>query len=233
MTHALIIQNTSIEGSGNLGRLLESDGFTLDVVHAKKESVRTRSNPSIHDMLIILGGPQSANDDLDYLRDEQELIREYVKQNKPILGICLGSQLIAKAFGAKVLRGPKTEIGFYNDIHLDGNSDSALFSGFTNPFLVFHWHRDTFELPKNAIRLAHSTLYANQAFQLGSAIGVQFHLEVNAPMIRLWIDNNAQKLAKIPYLDPENIRNNINTNIHTIESGMTQFYKNFKTQFNL
>ncbi len=227
MTSVLIVQNTKIEGSGNLGKLLESDGFSINTVYAKKEPITTDS----HDMLVILGGPQSANDDSDYLNAEQSLIKQYVKQKKPVLGICLGSQLIAKAFGAKVLRGSKTEIGFYDDIKLD--VDSNLFAGFTNPFWVFHWHSDTFELPQDAVRLAYSKQYANQAFQIGSAVGVQFHFEVNRNMINLWLDNTKDSISKIPYIDPQKIRTEIDENISKIESNMSMFYRNFKKEFSL
>ena len=103
MTDVLVIQNTRIEGSGILGKLLENDGFKIKQVFAKNEKL-PQNDASF---LIILGGPESANDDLDYLRDEEQLIRDFVSKEKPVLGICLGSQLIAKAFGGKVITGEK------------------------------------------------------------------------------------------------------------------------------
>ncbi len=227
MPDVLIIQNTRIEGSGSLGRLLDDDGFDTRTVHAKNEPIPADS----YSLLVVLGGPQSANDNLQYLRDEQQLICRHVEQEKPVLGICLGSQLIARAFGASVTRGPKTEIGFYHDLKLD--TDSKLFSGFSNPFSVFHWHSDTFGLPENATRLAHSELYENQALRVGTAVGVQFHFEVNRDMVNLWLDNAEKKLEGIPYIDPQRIRDEIGVNISKIESNMQNFYKNFKTEFNL
>ena len=106
----------------------------------------------------------------------------------------MGSQLIAKTFGAKVFSGPRKEIGFYDDLKISDNS--SFFSGFRNPFTVFHWHGDTFDLPKDAIRLASSEHYLNQAFQYKSAIGLQFHLEVNEEMVNLWLDNAENKNYK-------------------------------------
>ena len=131
--------------------------------------------PLNHNMVLIMGAPESANDDLQYLRDELDLIRNASEQNIPTLGICLGSQLVAKAFGAKVYSGSKKEIGFYHDVLIDNESKSSLFSGISNPFTVFHWHGDTFDLPLGAKRLAYSNLYT-QAIQIGSSVGLQFQI---------------------------------------------------------
>lgn len=176
----VLIQNTRIEGSGYLGELLKDDGFTITPVNAKHEKIPTDN----FSMVVILGAPESANDDLPYLREEQKLTKDSVENNTPVLGICLSSQLIAKTFGVNVYSGPKKEIGFYNDLKI--NSNSQLFSGFQNPFTVFHWHGDAFDLPEGAVRLASSEHYQNQAFQYKSAIGLQFHLEVNEEMVNLW-----------------------------------------------
>ena len=227
MSDVLLIQNTRIEGSGYLGELLQEDGFDIRSVNAKHEKLPEKK----FSLAVILGAPESANDDLPYLREEQKLIKNYVAENIPVLGICLGSQLIAKTFGAKVFSGPRKEIGFYDDLKI--SDDSSFFSGFRNPFTVFHWHGDTFDLPKDAIRLASSEHYLNQAFQYKSAIGLQFHLEVNEEMINLWLDNTEQELQKIPYIDTKKIRSDIVENISTVKSNMRNFYNNFKHIFNL
>lgn len=227
MSNVLVIQNTLLEGTGVLGELLSSDGFKIVQILAKNEKLPKND----YAILVVLGAPQSVNDNLSYLKDEERLIQDFVSQEKPVLGICLGSQLIAKAFGAKVYRAEKKEIGFYHDLVID-NSNSKLFSGFENPFTVFHWHGETFDLPKNAVRLAHSN-NINQAFQLDSAIGLQFHLEVDSKMINLWLDKTHEKLEKISYIHPEKIRQDIDENISTVSKNMEIFYKNFKTTFNL
>ena len=227
MSDVLLVQNTRIEGSGHLGQLLSDDGFDITSVHAKHEEI-----PKKHfSFAVILGAPESANDDFPYLIEEQKLIQNYVENSIPVLGICLGSQLIAKTFGAKVYSGPKKEIGFYNDLKI--SSDSTFFSGFQNPFTVFHWHGDTFDLPQGALRLASSEHYLNQAFQYKSAIGLQFHLEVNEEMVNLWLDNTKEKLQKISYINPQEIRSEINENISIVKSNMKNFYNNFKSSFDL
>ena len=227
MSNVLLIQNTTSEGSGYLGKLLTDDGFDITSVNAKYEKIPEKR----FSLVVILGAPQSANDDLLYLKEEQKLIKNYVQNDVPVLGICLGSQLIAKTFGAKVYKGPKKEIGFYHDLMISNNS--KLFYGFKNPFSVFHWHGDTFDLPVGATRLALSENYSNQAFQYKSAIGLQFHLEVNEQMVHLWLDKTEEKLREIPYIDPLKIRSDINQNISIVKSNMEIFYNNFKSEFGL
>lgn len=227
MAEILVIKNARLEGPGTLGELFESDGFKLQVVFAKKEKIP----PLDHAAVLILGAPESANDDLQYLRDEMDLVRCAAQKNIPTLGICLGSQLIAKAFGARVYRGPKKEIGFYHDVESDPASNSRLFAGIANPFTVFHWHGDTFDIPIGAKRLAHSAMY-NQAFQYKSAVGIQFHLEVSRDIIVSWLDNTDEDLD-LPYISPDKIRNEIDANMGIVQSNMKIFYKNFMSEFNL
>ncbi len=227
MSDVLLVQNTKSEGSGYLGKLLTDDGFNIISVNAKHEKIPENK----FSLVVILGAPQSANDDLLYLREEQKLIRNHVQNDIPVLGICLGSQLIAKTFGANVYRGAKKEIGFYHDLTISNNS--KLFHGFKNPFTVFHWHGDTFDLPVGATRLALSENYSNQAFQYKSAIGLQFHLEVNEQMVNLWLDKSEEKLREIPYIDPLKIRSDVNENISIVKSNMGIFYNNFKSVFGL
>ena len=227
MSDVLLVQNTRIEGSGYLGELLSNDGFDITSINAKHETIPDKK----FSLVVILGAPESANDNLPYLVEEQKLIKNSVNSNIPVLGICLGSQLIAKTFGAKVYKGPTKEIGFYHDLTISNNS--KLFDGFKNPFSVFHWHGDTFDLPTGATRLALSENYPNQAFQYKSAIGLQFHLEVNAQMVNLWLDKTEQKLQQIPYIDPQKIRSEIDENISTVKCNMENFYNNFKSVFGL
>jgi len=227
MSDVLLVQNTLIEGSGYLGELLQKDGFEITSVNAKHEKLPNKD----FSLVVILGAPESANDNLEYLKAEQLLIKNSVEKNIPVLGICLGSQLIAKTFGAKVYSGLKKEIGFYHDLKID--SESSFFSGFKNPFTVFHWHGDTFDLPEGSIQLVSSEHYSNQAFQYKSAVGLQFHLEVNEEMVNLWLDNTERQLQKISYIDPKKIRSDIIENISIVKSNMNNFYNNFKLSFDL
>lgn len=227
MSNVLIIQNNRHEGPAYLGELLRNDGFKIHLINAKKEKIPNEN----FSLIVILGAPDSVNDDLSYLRDEEDLIRKSVSSNIPLLGICLGSQLIAKSFGAAVYAGKIKEIGFYNDLKLETKSD--LFSNFENPFTVFHWHGETFDLPKNATRLASSSQYKNQAFQIGSAVGLQFHLEVNKDTVSTWLNNAKSELDKLPYIDQRKILNDLDRNILITTKNLEIFYKNLKSHFNL
>lgn len=224
MQKVLVIQNAQLEGPGAIGRLLESDGFQLETIFAKKEEIP----PLDHKMVLVLGAPESANDDLAYLRDEMSMIRSAVKNNIPVLGVCLGSQLIAKALGARVYPGPKKEIGFYCDVLPDAKH--GLFEGMGNPFAVFHWHGDTFDIPDGAQRLAHSGLY-NQAFRYGSAVGVQFHLEVDGDTVKSWLDHTTEDIPS--YIDSDKIRSQVDSHMPEVQKNMEIFYTNFRSEFKL
>jgi GMP synthase (glutamine-hydrolysing) len=133
----------------------------------------------------------SANDPLPYLDRERALVGQAVERGQPLLGICLGSQLIAQCLGADVHRNSEREIGWF-DIHLtEAAADDALFRGIQGPETVFHWHNDTWELPPGAVRLAGSKACENQAFRAGRNIyGLQFHLEVTPEMIADWMEQD-------------------------------------------
>jgi len=130
---------------------------------------------------------RSVNDDLYWLGDEMREIRDAVDRGKPVLGICLGAQLIAKALGAMVYRNPAKEIGWAPVYWTEQAAADPLFRGFSRPEPVFHWHGETFDLPDGAERLAYSEVCANQAFRIaGNVYGLQFHLEVTPAIVEDW-----------------------------------------------
>jgi GMP synthase (glutamine-hydrolysing) len=137
--------------------------------------------------LIFLGGGMCANDPLPFLQTELELIRSAADRGQPVLGICLGAQLIARALGARVYKSAMAEIG-WKPIETDPiASPDPVFSNVNSPAEVFQLHHDTFDLPNGAERLAHSRDVANQAFRWGRSVyGVQFHPEMTEEMVRDW-----------------------------------------------
>lgn len=144
--------------------------------------------------LVFLGGPMSANDDLPYIRSEIQLIETAVARKTPVLGVCLGAQLIAKALGAKVYLNPVKEIGWFPISWTGAARQDRLFAGLTRPETVFHWHGETFDLPAGAVRLAESEACRNQAFRFGANVyGLQFHLEVTPEMIADWCVADANR----------------------------------------
>jgi GMP synthase-like glutamine amidotransferase len=134
----------------------------------------------------------SVNDDLLYLRHEEQLIRDAVDRNVPILGVCLGSQLIAHALGARVYPNSAKEIGWAPVYWTDAAARDPLFGGLRGPETLFHWHSETFDLPEGAQLLASSDACRNQAYRIGRNVyGLQFHLEVTPPMIADWCQQDA------------------------------------------
>jgi GMP synthase (glutamine-hydrolysing) len=180
--------------------------------------------------LIILGGPMSAHEEGDYpfLRWEKTIIRAAIGEGVPILGICLGAQLIAAALGTSVFHGRVKEIGWSPiSITAHGQVDSLL-GYLPENATVFQWHGDGFDLPSGAIRLASSVHYANQAFRLGRNVyGLQFHLEVTPPMIERWIEERSKELAQAPYVSAEKIRSDTQSYAPTLKYYGERFLSEF------
>ena len=160
--------------------------------------------------LVLMGGPMSVDDVEDYpfLTSELQLIERVLKEGKPVLGVCLGAQLIAKALGARVYANSKRELG-WGPVSLtpEGQAD-PLFHQAPASFPAFHWHQDTFDLPKGAVHLARTGDCANQAFRYGDrTYAFQFHLEMTPDMIHT-VSNSSSGAAtlKAAGVDPERIR---------------------------
>jgi GMP synthase (glutamine-hydrolysing) len=189
----LSIQNISCETLGTLEDFLESDGYVLDKVLAPEDPIPQSAIE--FSAIILLGGPMSVYEGIPYLTKEQFLIRDAYRRNIPVLGVCLGSQLIAGALGGTVFRGAKKEIGWY-DVKVTDKGLDNLFKGLEKKELgVFQWHGDTYTLPQNAVVLAYSDLYP-QAFKIGSAYGLQFHLEVTTDMIKVWTEEYREEIKR-------------------------------------
>jgi GMP synthase-like glutamine amidotransferase len=186
-----VFRHIPFEDLGLIRAPLEERGISLEYADLYRPGARP---PDITQAagLIFMGGPMSANDDLPYLRQELQLIAQAVERRQPVLGVCLGAQLIAKALGAKVYRNPVKEIGWF-EIHFTGAAArDPLFAGVGPAETVFHWHGETFDLPPGAERLAYSEACRNQAFRAAAGVyGLQFHLEVTPAMIEDWCDRDA------------------------------------------
>ena len=199
-------RHVPFEHLGLIAPALESRGIPFEYADLFRESAEM---PRVEDAdgLIFMGGPMSANDDVSYVRRELSLIQRAASLGKPVLGICLGAQLIAKALGARVYRNATKEIGWYPIFWTDAAAGDSLLAGLSGSDTVFHWHGETFDLPAGAEWLASSEACRHQAFRWGSNIyGFQFHLEVTPELIADWVaqDLNSGDVRELDSLpDPE------------------------------
>ncbi len=210
MKKLLVLQHVAHELLGTLNPLLRGAGFRLRYVNFARHPEAQPSLDGYHG-LVVLGGPMSVNDTdrLPHLTTEMKLIEAAMRRNLPVLGICLGAQLIAKTLGAAVYPGKEKEIGWYDVSPTDEAESDPLLAEFQRTEKIFQWHGDTFDIPKSTIHLAFSSLCANQAFRYGvNVYGLQFHLEVDAPMIHRWLrvaENKKEITALGGKIDPERI----------------------------
>jgi GMP synthase (glutamine-hydrolysing) len=182
------IQHVPFEGPGLIAEVAARRGIELRLCHP----YRGEPLPLEDEIggLVVMGGPMSVGDTVEhpYLADEAELIASIVNAGRPVLGVCLGAQLIAHALGARIYRGEQAEIGLGTvSLTQAGREDPVLGSLGVEILPVMHWHQDTVDLPAQALWLARSELYAHQAFRVGKwTYGLQFHLEVDRDLARAW-----------------------------------------------
>lgn len=234
MARILVLQHVQSEGLGIIGKALRQRGIAVDFIKIFKGD-RIAKSINGYDGLIVLGGPMGVYEEgiYPFIKDEIALIKNALKNNIPILGICLGAQLLAKAAGANVYKGKKKEIGWYKVNLTDEGKRDGLFLGLPDELTVFQWHGDTFDIPENSKCLASSELFPNQIIKVGkNAYGIQFHLEVTEEMVREWIDVNDKELISVKsYINPKKILKDTPENIETIhkygEAVFSRFFNLF------
>jgi GMP synthase (glutamine-hydrolysing) len=158
------------------------------------------------DMVIIMGGPMSVFDFHmhPWMEEEIEWVKNFIKQEKPVLGICLGAQIIATALGGEVYPGPYKEIGWHNLQFLPSLGAFRICKELPATRKVFHWHGDTFSIPEGAIRIASSQAFPNQGFIFGNhVVALQFHLELTPESVRTLLENCRDELVEGPHIEPE------------------------------
>ena len=195
MHPVLIFRHSATEGPGYFSGFLDRHGIPwrlvrIDAGDAVPENLNGVSG------ICLMGGPMSVNDDLPWIPPLLSLIRQAVAEDVPLIGHCLGGQLMAKALGGTVSANPVKEIG-WGDVRVTDTEAARPWVGApTQPMLAFHWHGETFSVPPGATRILDSAYCANQAYVLnGLHVGMQCHVEMTPELIASWCDNGAAEIA--------------------------------------
>ncbi len=205
MKRALALRHVQFEDLGTFAPELEAHGYSVAYADAGLDDLGAIDEAAI-DLLIVLGGPIGAYEEEHYpfLNDEMALIGHRLASGRPLLGICLGAQLIARAMGAEVKPGPQKEIGWGPVTLTEAGLAGPLRHLGAEP--VLHWHGDAFTLPEGAVRLASTTVCPNQAFAAGPAVlAVQFHPEAAVEGFERWLIGHAVEIAAVR-LSPDILR---------------------------
>lgn len=183
--HVRVVQHIEAEGPGRIGTILRARGVSLEVTRVDLGE-RVPADLGGASGLVVMGGPMGVYemDAYPHLRDEQRLLERALRAGIPVLGVCLGAQLLAATLGARVAPGPAKEIGWLPVTLRETARDDALFGGVPRSFTALHWHGDVFDLPSGAVPLASSALTEHQAFRSGdAAYGLLFHLEATTAQV--------------------------------------------------
>ena len=187
MKPIIIFRHIACEGPGYLGDYLTFREIPFQTV-CVDQGEEVPENLNACSGLVFMGGPMSPNDSVPWIEQELRLIRMAHQGNIPILGHCLGGQLISKALGGKITSNPVSEMGWYPVRGYSNEKSDDWLKGLPEQFEVFHWHGETFSLPIGATPLLESEFCKNQAFVIGNCLALQCHLEMKNNMVQEWFD---------------------------------------------
>ena len=193
MKPVAIFRHTSTEGPGYFAEFLDERHIPWRLIAIDKGDAVPHSAEA-YSGLVFMGGPMSVNDDLPWIPPALALIREAVAGDIPVLGHCLGGQLMSKALGGTVSRNPVKEIG-WGEVTVADNDTARAWFGEVLRFNAFHWHGETFSLPQGATHLLSSAYCANQAWAIGKHLALQCHVEMTAEMIAAWCEAGADEIV--------------------------------------
>lgn len=196
MQEILITRHAPHEGPGYLADYLERHRLPYRLIRIDRHEPVPPGLDGISG-LVLMGGPMSVNDPLPWIPQVTQLIRQAVAADIPVLGHCLGGQLISKALGGAITKNPVKEIGWLPVQRVDGPEAQAWLDGLPTEFEVFHWHGETFSIPPGATRILASRDCANQAFVIGKTLAFQCHVEMTAAMVNEWARVGAQEIAPV------------------------------------
>ncbi len=221
---AIVLLHVESEGPGTLGTFLEKNGVEIEVVKLYEGDPLPRGNGEFN-AVISMGGPMNVYEEEKYpfLRDETTFLKEVVEAGVPVMGVCLGAQMIAKACGKKVYRAPAEEIGWCEITLTESAGDDILFKNLPGSLTVFQWHGDTFDIPEGGVLLATSPVCRNQAFRYKQAYGLQFHVEVTRNMLKEWFEDSEKKDEIL--LKYDELKSDLDGNAEKIYRGFLELMK--------
>jgi len=226
------LYHSEAETMGYLGDVLTEMGFPHRDVHLYRGDGLPRDTSHLQG-LVVMGGPMNVDEVHRYpfLFEEVRLIEKMISESKPILGICLGAQLIAKALDARVYPNKQKEIGWHPITLTDNCVYDPVFQKSPKSLTVLHWHGETFDLPQGAVHLAKSARCAHQAFRWGQSVyGLQFHLEVTASMVRSWVQSeDGQRDIQEAGEDPVQISTTAPSHFQALKPAAHQIFTNYLT----
>ncbi|MEZ0231713.1 MAG: type 1 glutamine amidotransferase [Methylophilaceae bacterium] len=220
MKPVVVFRHAASEGAGYLGQFLDQKEIVWEVVRIDRNDAIPTSARDFSG-LVFMGGPMSVNDPLPWIPPLLDLIREAVSLDIPVLGHCLGGQLISKALGAEVTKNPVKEIG-WGEVTVSDNPTASEWFGTLDKFQGFHWHGETFGLPDQAVHLLASQYCKNQAYALGKHIAFQCHIEMTEKMVQTWCEIGLDEIrasSDSPSVyQPEEIKHDLQARISTLSS---------------
>ena len=194
MKPVVIFRHARTEGPGYLGQFLDEKKIPWKLIRIDEGEALPGSVLDFSGV-VLMGGPMSVNDDLHWIQPLLELIRAAVRADIPLLGHCLGGQLMTKALGGVVSRNPVKEIG-WGEVQVDNNAEARRWFGELQEFQGFHWHGETFTLPAGASHLLASGYCRNQAYAIGKHLAFQCHVEMTADMVKTWCEVGTEELVQ-------------------------------------
>lgn len=195
MKPILIFRHSPTEGPGYFSRYLDRKGLPWQLIRIDAGDLLPVDSSGAAG-LCFMGGPMSVNDDLPWIAPVLELIRDARRRDVPVIGHCLGGQLMSRAFGGVVSRNPVKEIGWGTVSVLDDPLAGDWFGGLRE-FGGFHWHGETFTVPEGATRIAFSRYCANQAFVIGKHLGMQCHVEMTTELVETWCREWGREVERV------------------------------------
>lgn len=209
-----IFRHSPIEGPGYFAEFLDQHKLPWQLICIDAGEAVPVSADAFSG-LVFMGGPMSVNDPLPWIEQELELIRNAVDKDIPVLGHCLGGQLMSKALGGSVRKNATKEIG-WGEVSTTANAEARNWFGDIKSVMVFHWHGETFSLPNGATHLLTSKHCNNQAFSMGKHLAMQFHVEMTEEMVRTWCEAGAEEVS-------ENLKNPGVQSVTAIQAFISQY----------